>query len=117
MANGATTLMFEGVPNYPDVSRFWQVVDKHKVEIHPSAMRQASRADLPRSANTTRSAAHAVHGAVPVSFAAALRACVRVATNASCASLHKVFGIGTPSLWGLPLMSKPDYLKIALIHD
>ena len=31
LANGATTLMFEGVPNYPDPSRFWQVVDKHKV--------------------------------------------------------------------------------------
>ncbi|HEY8276729.1 MAG TPA: acetate--CoA ligase [Methyloceanibacter sp.] len=32
LANGATTLMFEGVPNYPDPSRFWQVVDKHKVK-------------------------------------------------------------------------------------
>lgn len=31
LANGATTLMFEGVPNYPDASRFWQVIDKHKV--------------------------------------------------------------------------------------
>src|SRR5262249_25042173 len=31
LANGATTLMFEGVPNYPDASRFWQVCDKHKV--------------------------------------------------------------------------------------
>jgi acetyl-CoA synthetase len=31
LANGATTLMFEGVPNYPDFSRFWQIVDKHKV--------------------------------------------------------------------------------------
>ena len=31
LANGATTLMFEGVPNYPDPSRFWQVVDKHQV--------------------------------------------------------------------------------------
>jgi acetyl-CoA synthetase len=31
LANGATTLMFEGVPNYPDASRFWQIVDKHKV--------------------------------------------------------------------------------------
>ncbi|MFM9889060.1 MAG: acetate--CoA ligase [Rickettsiales bacterium] len=31
LANGATTLMFEGVPNYPDASRFWQVVDAHKV--------------------------------------------------------------------------------------
>ena len=33
LANGGTTLMFEGVPNYPDHSRFWQVVDKHKVNI------------------------------------------------------------------------------------
>jgi acetyl-CoA synthetase len=42
LANGATTLMFEGVPNYPDVSRFWQVVDKHKVNIFytaPTAIR------------------------------------------------------------------------------
>jgi acetyl-CoA synthetase len=31
LANGATTLMFEGIPTYPDVSRFWQVIDKHKV--------------------------------------------------------------------------------------
>src|SRR5688572_16970158 len=31
LANGATTLMFEGVPNYPDVSRFWRVVDEHEV--------------------------------------------------------------------------------------
>ena len=33
LANGATSLMFEGVPNYPDASRFWQVVDKHQVNI------------------------------------------------------------------------------------
>src|SRR6201996_7440921 len=33
LANGATTLMFEGVPNYPSMSRFWEVVDKHKVNI------------------------------------------------------------------------------------
>ncbi|MEX0627157.1 MAG: AMP-binding protein, partial [Cucumibacter sp.] len=41
-ANGATTLMFEGVPNYPDTSRFWQVCDKHKVNIFytaPTAIR------------------------------------------------------------------------------
>ena len=31
LANGATSLMFEGVPNYPDASRFWQVCEKHKV--------------------------------------------------------------------------------------
>ena len=42
LANGATTLMFEGVPNYPDASRFWQVVDKHSVNIlytAPTAIR------------------------------------------------------------------------------
>src|SRR5581483_11500247 len=46
MANGAVTLMFEGVPNYPDFSRFWQVVDKHKVNIFytaPTAIRALMR--------------------------------------------------------------------------
>ena len=43
LANGATTLMFEGVPTYPDASRFWQVIEKHKVNIFytaPTALRQ-----------------------------------------------------------------------------
>jgi acetyl-CoA synthetase len=42
LANGAITLMFEGVPNYPDASRFWNVVDKHNVSIFytaPTALR------------------------------------------------------------------------------
>ncbi|MBY6240850.1 acetate--CoA ligase [Methylosinus sp. Sm6] len=42
LANGATTLMFEGVPNYPTVSRFWEVIDKHQVDIFytaPTAIR------------------------------------------------------------------------------
>jgi len=46
LANGATTLMFEGVPNYPSVSRFWDVVDKHKVSIFytaPTAIRSLMR--------------------------------------------------------------------------
>ncbi len=46
LANGATTLMFEGVPNHPDPSRFWQVVDKHKVSIFytaPTAIRALMR--------------------------------------------------------------------------
>jgi len=46
LANGATTLMFEGVPNYPDASRFWQVIDKHKVSIFytaPTAIRALMR--------------------------------------------------------------------------
>ena len=46
LANGATTLMFEGVPNYPDTSRFWQVCDKHGVNIFytaPTAIRALMR--------------------------------------------------------------------------
>ena len=46
LANGATTIMFEGVPNYPDSSRFWQVVDKHQVNIFytaPTAIRALMR--------------------------------------------------------------------------
>ncbi len=46
LSNGATTLMFEGVPNYPDTSRFWQVCDKHKVNIFytaPTAIRALMR--------------------------------------------------------------------------
>ena len=47
LANGATTLMFEGVPNYPDNSRFWNVIDKHKVNIFytaPTAIRALMQA-------------------------------------------------------------------------
>jgi acetyl-CoA synthetase len=46
LANGATTLMFEGVPNYPTVSRFWEVCDKHNVSIFytaPTAIRALMR--------------------------------------------------------------------------
>jgi acetyl-CoA synthetase len=46
LSNGATTLMFEGVPNYPTVSRFWEVIDKHKVNIFytaPTAIRALMR--------------------------------------------------------------------------
>jgi acetyl-CoA synthetase len=46
LLNGATTLMFEGVPNYPDASRFWQIVDKYKVNIFytaPTAIRALMR--------------------------------------------------------------------------
>ena len=42
LANGATTLMFEGIPNYPSMSRFWEVIDKHEVNIFytaPTAIR------------------------------------------------------------------------------
>ena len=47
LANGAVTLMFEGVPNYPSMSRFWEVVDKHKVNIiytAPTAIRALMQA-------------------------------------------------------------------------
>ena len=46
LANGATTLMFEGVPNHPDSSRFWQVIDKHQVTLFytaPTAIRALMR--------------------------------------------------------------------------
>ena len=46
LSNGATTLMFEGVPNYPSASRFWEVIDKHKVNIFytaPTALRALMR--------------------------------------------------------------------------
>ncbi len=46
LANGATTLMFEGVPNYPSSSRFWEVIEKHKVNIFytaPTAVRALMR--------------------------------------------------------------------------
>ncbi|MGZ5835703.1 MAG: acetate--CoA ligase, partial [Xanthobacteraceae bacterium] len=47
LCNGATTLMFEGVPNYPSMSRFWEVIDKHKVNIFytaPTAIRALMQA-------------------------------------------------------------------------
>ena len=57
LANGATTLMFEGVPNYPDASRFWQVIDKHKVSIFytaPTAIRALMREGLEPVKRTSR---------------------------------------------------------------
>jgi acetyl-CoA synthetase len=59
LANGATTLIFEGVPNYPDFGRFWQVVDKHQVEIFytaPTALRALMReGDGPVKATSRKS--------------------------------------------------------------
>ena len=55
LANGATTLIFEGVPNYPDTSRFWQVIDKHHVNIFytaPTALRALMR-EGPKPLQTT----------------------------------------------------------------
>jgi acetyl-CoA synthetase len=49
LANGATTLMFEGVPSYPDFGRFWQIVEKHKVNqfyTAPTAIRALAKEDL-----------------------------------------------------------------------
>ena len=49
LLNGATTVMFEGVPSYPDMGRFWEVVAKHKVNIFytaPTAIRALQKADL-----------------------------------------------------------------------
>ena len=46
LANGFTTVFFEGIPNYPDASRFWQVVDKHKITVFytaPTAIRALMR--------------------------------------------------------------------------
>ena len=58
LANGATTLMFEGVPNYPDASRFWQVCDKHQVQIFytaPTALRALMGAGDDYVTKTSRS--------------------------------------------------------------
>jgi acetyl-CoA synthetase len=59
LANGATTLMFEGVPTYPDASRFWQVCDKHQVSLFytaPTAIRALMReGDGPVKATSRKS--------------------------------------------------------------
>jgi len=58
LANGATTVMFEGVPNYPDASRFWQVVDKHQINTFytaPTAIRALMGAGNELVQKTSRS--------------------------------------------------------------
>jgi len=59
LANGATTIMFEGIPNYPDNSRWWQIVDKYKVNIFytaPTAIRALMRqGDLPVKSTSRKS--------------------------------------------------------------
>jgi acetyl-CoA synthetase len=58
LANGAITLMFEGVPTYPDYSRFWQVIDKHQVNIFytaPTAIRALMAAGDEAVTSTSRS--------------------------------------------------------------
>ena len=66
LANGAVTLMFEGVPNYPSMSRFWEVVDKHKVNIiytAPTAIRALMQAgDAPVKKTSRAIAAPSRHG-------------------------------------------------------
>ena len=45
LSNGATTIMFEGIPNYPDTSRWWQIIDKYKVNIFytaPTALKSSN---------------------------------------------------------------------------
>ncbi|MFC6300349.1 acetate--CoA ligase [Pseudomonas sp. CCM 7893] len=57
LANGASSLMFEGVPSYPDSSRFWQVIDKHQVNIFytaPTALRALMREGPGPLAGTSR---------------------------------------------------------------
>ncbi|MBJ2178021.1 MULTISPECIES: acetate--CoA ligase [Pseudomonas] len=57
LANGATSLMFEGVPSYPSSSRFWQVIDKHQVNIFytaPTALRALMREGHAPLENTSR---------------------------------------------------------------
>ncbi len=58
LANGAISVMFEGIPNYPDMSRFWQVIDKHQVNIFytaPTAIRSLMRAGEEPVKATSRS--------------------------------------------------------------
>ena len=57
LCNGATTLMFEGVPNYPNFSRFWEIIDKHKVNIFytaPTAIRALMREGNTHVTKTSR---------------------------------------------------------------
>ena len=61
LANGATTLMFEGIPTYPDASRFWQVIDKHSVNTFytaPTALRQLMGQGDEFVSKTKRSSLH-----------------------------------------------------------
>ena len=58
LSNGATTIMFEGVPNYPDYSRFWKIIDKHQVNIFytaPTAIRALMREGNDHVKKTNRS--------------------------------------------------------------
>jgi acetyl-CoA synthetase len=68
LANGATTLMFEGVPNYPSMSRFWEVIDKHKVNTFytaPTAIRSLMGAGEEPVKKTSRSSLRLLRLASP----------------------------------------------------
>jgi acetyl-CoA synthetase len=68
LANGATTLMFEGVPNYPDTSRFWQVIDKHQVNTFytaPTAIRALKRGNGITRSSATAAAPSSTPGGRP----------------------------------------------------
>ena len=92
LANGATTLMFEGVPNYPTPARFWEVVDKHKVNIFytaPTAIRalmgagdELGEEDLARSrcACSARSASRSIRRPGNGTTASSARAAARSST-------------------------------------
>ena len=61
LANGATTLMFEGVPTYPDAGRCWQVIDKHQVSVFytaPTALRQLMAQGDDFVASSSRASLH-----------------------------------------------------------
>ncbi len=61
LANGATTLMFEGVPTYPDASRCWQIIDKHQVNVFytaPTALRQLMAQGDEYVAGSSRASLH-----------------------------------------------------------
>ena len=86
LANGATTLMFEGVPNYPDPSRFWQVCDKHNVSIFytaPTAIRALMREGEDYVRKTSRKSlrllGHGRRADQPRGVAVVLRPCRRAA--------------------------------------
>ena len=94
LANGATTLMFEGIPNYPDSSRFWQVVDKHKVNIFytaPTAIRALMRDGEGTGAARPR-ASRCASLAASASRSIRKRGCGTTASSASIAARSSIRG-------------------------
>jgi acetyl-CoA synthetase len=72
LANGATSLVFEGVPNYPDWSRFWNVIDKHNVSIFytaPTAIRSILRQGDEWVTKTSRASLRVMPDVLGVRFA------------------------------------------------